>query len=110
MAYQAEYIWLDGYQPTPMLRSKTRILHDEVSDPPIWGFDGSSTQQATGDHSDCVLRPVFHCPDPIRGGRNMLVMCEVMLASTVVLEIVAPVVTRKALRLSGAYRVEANSD
>jgi NhaP-type Na+/H+ or K+/H+ antiporter len=38
------------------------------------------------------------------------VVLQVVLASTVVLEIVAPVVTRKALRLSGAYRVEANSD
>jgi glutamine synthetase len=82
VAYQAEYIWLDGYQPTPLLRSKTKILHDEVTEPPIWGFDGSSTEQATGDKSDCVLKPVFHCPDPIRGGRNILVMCEVMLAST----------------------------
>ena len=52
MAYQAEYIWLDGYEPTPMLRSKTKILADDVTDPPIWGFDGSSTEQATGDKSD----------------------------------------------------------
>lgn len=81
MAYQAEYIWLDGTEPTPLLRSKTKILHDEISDPPIWGFDGSSTNQATGDKSDCVLRPVFQCHDPIRGGRNILVMCEVLLAS-----------------------------
>ena len=64
-----------------MLRSKTKILHDEVSEPPIWGFDGSSTNQATGDKSDCVLRPVFECHDPIRGGRNILVMCDVLLAS-----------------------------
>jgi glutamine synthetase len=48
-------------------------------EPPIWGFDGSSTEQATGDKSDCVLRPVFVCPDPIRGGDNVLVMCEVLL-------------------------------
>lgn len=81
MAYQAEYIWLDGYQPTASLRSKTKILADDVTQPPIWGFDGSSTEQATGDKSDCVLKPVFHCPDPIRGGRNILVMCEVLLAS-----------------------------
>jgi glutamine synthetase len=81
VAYQAEYIWIDGHEPTPMLRSKTKILHDEVTEPPIWGFDGSSTEQATGDKSDCVLRPVFQCPDPIRGGRNILVMCEVLLAS-----------------------------
>ncbi len=79
MAYQAEYIWLDGTEPTPLLRSKTRILADNVSEPPIWGFDGSSTNQATGDKSDCVLKPVFHCPDPLRGGKNILVMCEVNL-------------------------------
>jgi glutamine synthetase len=24
------------------------------------------------------LRPVFSCPDPIRGGNNLLVLCEVM--------------------------------
>ena len=44
----------------------------------IWGFDGSSTNQATGGDSDCVLRPVFRCPDPVRGGNNILVMTEVL--------------------------------
>jgi len=81
--YQAEYIWLDGTVPTQQLRSKTKVLPDDA-DPgnlPVWGFDGSSTNQATGDHSDCVLRPVFTCPDPIRGGKNILVMCEVLNAS-----------------------------
>jgi glutamine synthetase len=82
MAYQAEYIWIDGHKPTPMLRSKTKILKDSVKTPPIWGFDGSSTEQATGDASDCVLQPVFICPDPLRGGKNILVLCEVLLAST----------------------------
>lgn len=82
MAYQAEYIWLDGTQPTPLLRNKTRIIEDDVTEPDVWGFDGSSTEQATGESSDCVLKPVFHCPDPIRGGRNILVLCEVYLAST----------------------------
>ena len=65
----------------PLLRNKTKILDDGVTQPPIWGFDGSSTEQATGDKSDCVLKPVFTCPDPIRGGRNILVLCEVLLAS-----------------------------
>ena len=51
MAYQAEYIWIDGTEPTPQLRSKTKILADSVTTPPIWGFDGSSTNQATGDKS-----------------------------------------------------------
>ena len=80
MAYQAEYIWLDGTEPTPLLRSKTKVLGDGKT-PPIWGFDGSSTNQATGENSDCVLRPVFTCPDPIRGGDNILVLCDVVNAS-----------------------------
>ena len=82
MAYQAEYIWIDGTAPTPLLRSKTKILADDVTTPPGWGFDGSSTNQASGDASDCALNPVFTCPDPIRGGDNILVLCEVLLATT----------------------------
>ncbi|MCU7726013.1 glutamine synthetase beta-grasp domain-containing protein [Actinoplanes sp. KI2] len=78
MAFKAEYIWVDGTQPTAKLRSKTKIV-DSVDDLPIWGFDGSSTNQAPGDKSDCVLKPVFTCPDPIRGGGNVLVLCEVLL-------------------------------
>ncbi len=77
MAYRAEYIWTDGTQPTSKLRSKTKILADGA-ELPIWGFDGSSTNQATGDKSDCVLRPVWSCPDPIRGGDDVLVMAEVL--------------------------------
>ena len=76
--YKAEYIWIDGQQPTAKLRSKGKIV--PVGDePPIWAFDGSSTNQATSEESDCVLQPVFVCPDPIRGGDNKLVMCEVLL-------------------------------
>jgi glutamine synthetase len=82
MPYQAEYIWIDGTKPTPLLRSKTKILDNSVKTPPIWGFDGSSTEQATGEASDCMLKPVFWCKDPIRGGKNILVICEVYLAST----------------------------
>ncbi len=78
MVYKAEYIWVDGTAPTSKLRSKTKIL-DDGAELPIWGFDGSSTNQATGDKSDCVLKPVASYPDPIRGGDDVLVMCEVML-------------------------------
>ena len=75
---RAEYIWIDGTEPTAKLRSKTKIV--EVGEPlPIWGFDGSSTNQAPGSQSDCVLRPVFNCPDPVRGGDNILVLSEVLL-------------------------------
>ncbi|GLZ13205.1 glutamine synthetase [Actinomadura sp. NBRC 104425] len=78
MTYKAEYIWIDGTEPTARLRSKTKILPDGA-DLPDWGFDGSSTNQAPGKNSDCVLKPVFSCPDPLRGGDNKLVLCEVYL-------------------------------
>ncbi len=78
MTYKAEYIWIDGTEPTAKLRSKTKILADGA-ELPIWGFDGSSTNQAPGSASDCVLQPVFSCPDPIRGGDDKLVLCEVLL-------------------------------
>ncbi|RAG82492.1 glutamine synthetase [Streptacidiphilus pinicola] len=77
MSYKAEYIWIDGTEPTAELRSKTRILADGA-ELPVWGFDGSSTNQAEGHASDRVLKPVFSCPDPIRGGDNVLVLCEVL--------------------------------
>ena len=76
MSFKAEYIWIDGTEPTAKLRSKTRVLADGA-ELPTWGFDGSSTNQAEGHASDRVLKPVFSCPDPIRGGDNVLVMCEV---------------------------------
>ena len=50
-----EYVWLDGYKPEPNLRSKIRV-EDRVSSPPWWSFDGSSTKQAGGKNSDCILR------------------------------------------------------
>ena len=77
MSYQAEYIWIDGTEPTALLRSKTKILADG-KEPDIWGFDGSSTNQAEGHSSDCVLQPVCVVPDPIRKGDNKLVLCEVL--------------------------------
>ena len=81
MPYRAEYIWIDGTEPTAQMRSKTKILAVGES-PGIWGFDGSSTNQAPGSNSDCVLNPVFQCPDPIRGGDDILVLCEVLLPGT----------------------------
>lgn len=76
--YKAEYIWIDGAQPTQHLRSKGKVV-PMGEEPPVWGFDGSSTNQAEGEDSDRVLNPVFVCPDPIRGGDNKLVMCEVLM-------------------------------
>lgn len=80
----AEYIWLDGTEPTQQLRSKARFVAlpdaPAASDFPGWGFDGSSTGQAAGDDSDCLLEPVHIAHDPRRGKGNYLVLCEVLNA------------------------------
>ncbi|AML55472.1 glutamine synthetase beta-grasp domain-containing protein [Coxiella burnetii] len=83
MFAQVTYIWMDGAQPTQKLRSKVRIVkHPErditLADFPEWGFDGSSTYQATGKDSDLILQPVHFVKDPILGDGNYLVLCEVM--------------------------------
>ncbi len=78
-----EYIWLDGYKPTQSLRSKTKIVDDfsgKVEDAPMWSFDGSSTEQAPGGSSDCLLKPVAVFPDPARKD-GWLVMTEVLDAA-----------------------------
>ena len=83
-AFKFEYIWLDGYQPEANLRSKTKVIKFDQFDEdpsvlPDWSFDGSSTQQADGSFSDCVLRPVKLYKDPARLD-GYLVLCEVMNA------------------------------
>jgi len=77
----AEYIWIDGQKPTAKLRSKTKILDHPVKslgDVPEWGYDGSSTYQATGHFSDLLLRPVKSVPDPLHRENDILVLCEVL--------------------------------
>ncbi len=79
---------MDGHRPTQKLRSKTKVLPDleevtSVDQLPDWGFDGSSTNQAPGDNSDCHLKPVSFFPDPIRGPPHILVVAEVFLADGV---------------------------
>ena len=77
-----EYIWIDGTEPTSKLRSKTKIISEfdgTVSGPsgcPMWSFDGSSTNQAPGDKSDCVLKPVRLYENPLEDN-CYLVLCEV---------------------------------
>ena len=73
----AEYIWVDGSEPYRLLRSKTRVFDERPEKFPLWNFDGSSTNQAKGNSSDCVLQPVFTCNDPLRYD-SVLVMCEVL--------------------------------
>ncbi|MDE0954385.1 MAG: glutamine synthetase beta-grasp domain-containing protein, partial [Candidatus Poseidoniales archaeon] len=77
-----EYIWLDGYNPTQNMRSKTLVRHDfegTLEECPMWCFDGSSTKQAVGGDSDCLLKPIALFEDPQRHN-GFLVMCEVMNA------------------------------
>jgi glutamine synthetase len=80
----AEYIWLDGTVPVRQIRSKTKVVNlsdnPKIDDFPEWSFDGSSTSQASGADSDCMLQPVNFVKDPIRGEGNYLVMCEVFNA------------------------------
>lgn len=98
MKIKLEYVWLDGYTPEPNIRSKTKIWDfDPLASPkyqpqrkmsidgrlipvpnelPDWSFDGSSTKQAEGNNSDCVLSPVKVVRDPQRLDA-FLVLCEV---------------------------------
>ena len=81
MIHKLEYIWLDGYTPEPNIRSKTKIYNSDtepnLEDLPIWNFDGSSTMQAEGKFSDCLLKPVKMIKDPQRKSAY-LVLCEVL--------------------------------
>lgn len=77
----AEYVWVDAEGNT---RSKTRTLAaskaGSVDTLPKWNFDGSSTDQAPGDDSEVILRPVRIFRDPFHprsdGVDNILVMCD----------------------------------
>tara|TARA_Y100001938_G_C8088472_1_gene433551 strand:+ start:196 stop:1236 length:1041 start_codon:yes stop_codon:yes gene_type:complete len=75
-----EYVWLDG-NTTQTLRSKVKTV-DWMDKPqikpenlPTWNFDGSSTNQAAGNYSECNLKPVrvYHWTDD-----HYFVLCEVM--------------------------------
>jgi glutamine synthetase len=88
MKIKIEYVWLDGYRPEPNLRSKIKVIdfdddlpQFELRDVPQWSFDGSSTQQAEGHFSDCVLNPVRLYFNPFWERYFMnsyIVFCEVL--------------------------------
>jgi glutamine synthetase len=75
--HKLEYLWLDGCTPT-QIRSKTKVVKEfgTKEEAPVWGFDGSSTQQAEGSDSDCVLKPVRVYPNPL-DTNSSIVLCEV---------------------------------
>ena len=76
--HKLEYLWLDGCTPT-QIRYKTKVVKDfgKKEEAPIWGFDGSSTEQADGNNSDCVLKPVRVYPNPLESNSS-IVLCEVL--------------------------------
>ena len=79
--YKLEYLWLDGYEPVANLRGKTQVKEfksfPKLDELPWWGFDGSSTMQAEGSKSDCILKPVALYPDASRKN-GYIVLSEVM--------------------------------
>lgn len=82
--FKFEYIWMDGYKPEANFRGKTKVLdlpsyNGELDVLPEWSFDGSSTQQAEGHSSDCLLKPVAVYPDSARINA-FIVVCEVLNA------------------------------
>ena len=80
----AEYIWHDSKSK---LRSKTRVIHEYIKNVtchslPLWNYDGSSTNQATTDNSEVIIKPVYICKDPFRNiDKNLclLVLCDTWL-------------------------------
>jgi len=77
-----QYVWLDGTEPMQLLRCKTQIIENfsgKLEDCPMWSFDGSSTNQASGGASDCLLKPVSIITDPQRKN-GYIVLTEVMNA------------------------------
>ena len=75
--HKLEYLWLDGCSPT-QIRYKTKVVKDfgRTDEAPVWGFDGSSTEQADGGSSDCVLKPVRVYPNPLES-KSAIIFCEV---------------------------------
>jgi glutamine synthetase len=84
MIVKLEYVWLDGYEPQPNLRSKVKTLKldgdlIQLDKIPLWNFDGSSTKQADGSSSDCILKPVqFYFSKDNSSYPTIYVFCEVM--------------------------------
>ena len=86
-----EYIWLDGSSPS-QIRSKSKYQRMNMGNIgnnilrmiPSWSFDGSSTNQADTENSDCILKPVKAVPNPLdppsrNNGSTVswIILCEV---------------------------------
>jgi glutamine synthetase len=67
----AEYIWIGGNDND--LHSKTRVFDFKINDLiadlpkiPVWNYDGSSCNQASGHFSEILIKPVRLFRDPFR--------------------------------------------
>lgn len=75
-----EYIWLDSNK---RCRSKTRVMDivnitlESISE---WSYDGSSTNQASGENSEIVIKPRALFKDPFRNN-GYLVICDTYLTN-----------------------------
>ena len=77
-----EYIWLGGNYE---LRSKIKVVElskslslQDIKDIPAWNYDGSSTNQATGENSEMNLLPVAIYKNPLKKHNHpsFLILCE----------------------------------
>ena len=92
MKIVAEYIWLDSKLS---LRSKTKVIYLNgrardltweklLNTCPMWNFDGSSTGQSSGLHSELYIKPVAIYNNPFFTQKNdedlkfVLVLCETL--------------------------------
>jgi glutamine synthetase len=96
-----EYIWLDGYSPSN-IRSKIKVVDKvgdlSLQDIPSWSFDGSSTKQADGSSSDCILKPVRVYKHHVR--RNYyIVLCEVFTKDFFCVSKESPCVSNNRVKL-----------
>ena len=84
---RAEYVWVGGNNE---LRSKTRIFSEDRScintleNLPLWNYDGSSTNQATGKDSEVIIKPRRIYINPfnklaISSSMDVLVLCDTWL-------------------------------
>jgi glutamine synthetase len=105
---RADYIWLDGTLPTQRMRSKVKMIPTEqevvLSTFDSWGFDGSSTFQASGADSDLNLRPVYFCLDSVRGAGSYLVLCEVFASENLPHQTNTRAELRRVLEMGGAQQ------
>ena len=79
-----EYIWLDGWNN---FRSKVKVIDKtitDISDVPLWNYDGSSTYQSESKDSEIILKPVLLTPNPFfKDTEAWFVLCELMTNSGV---------------------------